>query len=53
MPSSAQYLPNKIKTSGLPNENVWSSAMRHSAGQKFAIEYLGEFEPEIENILGY
>jgi hypothetical protein len=26
--------------------------MRHSAGQKFLIEYLGEFETEIENILG-
>jgi hypothetical protein len=47
-----QCLPNKMKTRGLPNENFWSSAMRQSAGQKFAIEYLGEFETEIENILG-
>jgi hypothetical protein len=26
--------------------------MRHSAGPIFAIEYLGEFETELENILG-
>jgi hypothetical protein len=36
----------------LPNETFLSSDMRHSAGQKFIIEYLGEFETEIENILG-
>jgi hypothetical protein len=29
---------------------MWHSA---SAGQKFAIELLGEFETEFENILGY
>jgi hypothetical protein len=27
--------------------------MWHSAKQKFAIEWLGEFETEFENILGY
>jgi hypothetical protein len=27
--------------------------MSHSAGQKFAIGLLGEFETELENILGY
>jgi hypothetical protein len=49
----AQYLPNKIDTRGPPNEKFWSCAMRHSAGQKFAIEYLGEFETEIKKILGF
>jgi hypothetical protein len=38
-----QYLPNKIKTRGLSNEKLWSSAMWHSSGQKFVIEYLVEF----------
>jgi hypothetical protein len=41
-----QILPYKIKTRGLPNEKILSSAMSHSAGQKFAIRFLGEFETE-------
>jgi hypothetical protein len=36
--------PNKIKNRGLPNDKFWFSSMLHSAGPKFAIEYLGEFE---------
>jgi hypothetical protein len=51
--TNSQILSNKIKTRGLPvpvpNEKFLSSAMSHSAGQKFAIKLLGEFE----NILGY
>jgi hypothetical protein len=30
----------------------WSSAVSHGAGSKFAIEYLGKFETEVDNILG-
>jgi hypothetical protein len=46
---STQYLLNKINTRRLPNGNFLTSAMGHSAKQKFAIE----FETEFENILGY
>jgi hypothetical protein len=48
-----QYLLNKINTRRLPNKKFLTSAMRHSAKQKFAIELLSEFETEFENILGY
>jgi hypothetical protein len=48
-----QPIPDKIKTRGLPNQKkIWSSDMLHSAGPKFAVEFLSEFETEIENILG-
>jgi hypothetical protein len=36
----------------LPNEKFGSSAMRHSTGPNFKIEYLGEFETEFVNNLG-
>jgi hypothetical protein len=47
-----QQLQNKILKTGLSNEKCWSRAMRQSAGSNFTGEYLGEFETEIENILG-
>jgi hypothetical protein len=42
----------KSKRGESPFEKFWSSAMERSAGQTFAIDYLGEYESEIENILG-
>jgi hypothetical protein len=35
-------------------DEFWSRTFQHSVGPKFTIEYryLGEFEPEVKNILG-